>query len=266
MSDEKQTCCQPEESCKDDINDVMSLEDKKKMELDLYLSTCQAADVIPDDFVVKAVKEYLPRSYDGHTHHHAKRELEMGEWLKKGEDTLYNGMIGEAVLELISVFAGQGHSGMSAGVVTSLFTKLSKHEPLGPLTGEDNEWVSDVDKYSKEFAEENGYGYQNKRESAVFKNSKDGTAYYLYAILFREEDGSTFTGNSIEMPDSSMLTSRQYIKGFPFTPKTFYIDVVSKRYKDRDEKLEDINGDWWKHWIKDESQLKEVWEYYDKYK
>lgn len=243
----------------------LSIDDIKKMEAELYLSTCMAAGVKPSKFVEDAIKENLPRSYDGHTYPHAQRELKMGGWLKKGEDTLYDGMVGEAVLELISIFAGQGHSGMSAGIVTSLFSKLSKHQPLGALTGKDDEWESDEEKYGKDWTDENGYGYQNKRESAVFKKGKNTSSYYLYAIVFREEDGQTFTGSGTEMSDGSVLTSRQFIKSFPFTPKTFYIDVISKRYTDKDEKTEDKNGDWWRHWVKDESQLDEVWEYYNRY-
>ena len=44
------------------------------------------------------------------------------------------------------------------------------------------------------------------------------------------------------------------IKGFPFTPKTFYIDVLE----------EEIKKDDWIMWVKDPKQLDEVWEYYKK--
>ena len=42
--------------------------------------------------------------------------------------------------EILLVFSSQGHSGMSAGITTSLVEKLMRYEPIGPLTGEDSEW------------------------------------------------------------------------------------------------------------------------------
>lgn len=50
-----------------------------------------------------------------------KRLDELGMFDK---DSDYDGMIGEAVLELSETFANQGHSGMSATVVTQLFYQL----------------------------------------------------------------------------------------------------------------------------------------------
>jgi len=49
------------------------------------------------------------------------------------------------------------------------------------------------------------------------------------------------------------ILSRQYIKSFPFEPKTFYIDVIEK----------EISKGNWEFIIKDEEQLKEVWNYYE---
>jgi hypothetical protein len=51
-----------------------------------------------------------------------------------------------------------------------------------------------------------------------------------------------------------MIGKRGHIKSFPFTPKTFYIDV-------RDV---EIAKDDWESFIVDPSQLEEVWKYYDK--
>tara|TARA_Y100000296_G_C5133042_1_gene236621 strand:+ start:127 stop:447 length:321 start_codon:yes stop_codon:yes gene_type:complete len=68
---------------------------------------------------------------------YAKQELEAAGLFDKDSD--YDGMLGTAALELVEVFAKQGHSGFSASIVTSLVNKLFKYEPLGPLTGEDYE-------------------------------------------------------------------------------------------------------------------------------
>ena len=52
------------------------------------------------------------------------------------EDSLYGGMLGEAVMELVKVFAHQNHSGLSATLVLHIFNKVAKYNPLTPLTGE----------------------------------------------------------------------------------------------------------------------------------
>jgi hypothetical protein len=46
------------------------------------------------------------------------------------EDSDYEGMLGQAVLELIQVFAKQGHSGASAMRTLELFDQVAKRKPL----------------------------------------------------------------------------------------------------------------------------------------
>jgi hypothetical protein len=188
---------------------------------------------------------------------HAKRELELAGYYK--EDTLYGGMLPKAVLELMEVFSNQGHSGMSAGITISLFSKLARFKNIAPLTGEADEWNDTGESLNK--SEPNGM-YQNNRVSAVFKDGVDGQAYYIDAVVFQgEEEHDSFTG-SVEG-----VTSKQFIKSFPFTPKTFRVDV----YKDHDidkypenEVVEDGAGDKYVYRIKDPKQLEEVYNYYDK--
>ena len=134
---------------------------------------------------------------------HAERELRAAGLFDNDSD--YDGMLGDAVLELIKVFAGQGHSGMSAGIVTSLFEKLARYEPLGPLTGEDDEWV--------QLDYGNNIAAQNKRCGHVFKRA-DGTAYDGEGRVFRESNGACHTSSA----------SRVDIT-FPYTPVTEYVDV-----------------------------------------
>ena len=69
---------------------------------------------------------------------HAKTELEIAGLFDK--DSVYDGALGESVMELIQVFSKQGHSGMSAPLVANLFHKLATYQPLGPITGKDEEW------------------------------------------------------------------------------------------------------------------------------
>jgi len=94
---------------------------------------------------------------------HAENELRIAGLFDKDSD--YGGMLGEAALEIVEVFAKQGHSGMSASMVTSIVEKLMRFEPLTPLTGDDDEWC--------EFSPGK---FQNKRYSSVFKDGKDGVA------------------------------------------------------------------------------------------
>jgi len=62
------------------------------------------------------------------------------------------------------------------------------------------------------------------------------------------------------------IGSSQYIKSFPFEPKTFVIDVDEKEYRKlKDGTLvEEDGGGWRESRVKDPKQLEEVWEYYDR--
>ena len=183
---------------------------------------------------------------------HAKLELQMAGFFDK--DSFYEGMIGEAVMQLMEVFVKQGHSGHSAPIVANLFHKLANYEPLLPITGKDEEW-GDVRDLS-----DGKPWYQNKRCSALFKDGEDGEVYYIDAIVKRDQNGTCWTGRCwINEEDyktgdqSKMISSRGYIKSFPFTPKTFYIDV----------KDVEIEKDDWESFMVDPSQLDEIKEYYN---
>jgi hypothetical protein len=136
---------------------------------------------------------------------HAERELSLIGYDGKDE---YNNMAKAAIMELLTTFANQGHSGFSANYVTDVFNKLARFETLSPLTDEDNEW-NDV----TEMSGDRKTLFQNNRNSAVFKD--DTGCYYIRAIVWVEDDDNTYTNNK----------SRGYIKSFPFTPKTFYVKV-----------------------------------------
>jgi len=105
--------------------------------------------------------------------------------------------------------------------------------------------------------------YQNLRCSALFKNGKNENPYYIDAVVFQGEDEfDLFTGKVED------VNSLQYIKDFPFEPKTFYIDVYKELYnKEKHGKNADIftisNKDY-VYRIKDRKQLEEVYKYYDK--
>jgi hypothetical protein len=178
---------------------------------------------------------------------HAKKEMKIAGLYDKDSD--YGGMLATAIEKLISTHEKEGHSGMSNGMVVSLFSKLARFETITPLKGTEDEWSTEAS------------STQNNRNSAVFKDDK-GT-YAISAIVFREENGTTFTGNSVDLSDGRKIGSKQYFD-MPFTPKSFYVDVISKRYdKNKDGSLTpNPEGDWWEHKVKDESQLDEVYKIY----
>lgn len=175
---------------------------------------------------------------------HAKAEFKALGYipLDQEQEESPNKWIQENVLELIEVFAKQGHSGSSAHFCIEYFRRLASFEPLSPIQCTDDEWTN-----------VHGETYQNKRLSSVFKEEKTGNPYYIYAIVWRDQNGGTFTSNCVFDNKGNQFSSFQYIK-LPFYPKTFYVDVISK----------EVAPDDWESYIKDESQLKEVFEYYDR--
>lgn len=147
----------------------------------------------------------------------------------------------------------------SAGVVEveSFLVELRKllvFEPIMEITGVDSEWVEVAEKDGKPM-------FQNRRCSAIFKDGKDGKAYYIDAVVKRDQRGVCWTGycwlsreDYLSGDRDRMIGSRGYLKSFPFTPKTFYIDV---------EDVE-IARDDWESFVKDPRQLDEVWQCYDR--
>lgn len=115
---------------------------------------------------------------------HAQRELELAKIDGDGDTWMT-----ENVLELIKTFASQGHSGESAPICIQLFSRLASYKPLGPLTGEDNEWMKIAGRKDL---------WQNKRCSHVFKN-KDG-AYNIEGKVFREPNGACYTSGNSRVP------------------------------------------------------------------
>jgi len=130
---------------------------------------------------------------------HARRELPAD-----GEDEMQREM-NRGLLQLLAVFSLQGHSGFSASYATSALEKLLRYQPLGPLTGEPDEWIDHGDGV-----------YQNKRCGHVFKQPDrfNGQAYDLDGRVFREPSGACYTNRNSMVPIT-----------FPYTPKTEYVDV-----------------------------------------
>ena len=94
---------------------------------------------------------------------HAENELKLAGLFDKDSD--YEGMLGDAVLELVKVFAKQGHSGFSANMTLQLFNEVANFKNLTPIGKDKDEWM-DVSEMSSEPM------WQNKRRGTTF--SRDG--------------------------------------------------------------------------------------------
>lgn len=83
----------------------------------------------------------------------------------------------QEVIDLLSLFSLQGHSGVSAAITVRGFTRAANLLPFSPLLFSDNEWT------------ELGNGeYQNKRDSSVFRE-QDGRITDISAITWIEKSG-----------------------------------------------------------------------------
>ncbi len=164
----------------------------------------------------------------------------------------------DEILALVDKFGESDQSGGSApytaAAISQAVKSLCLQNPICPITGIDEEWGERLNVGDPSF--------QNNRLSAVFKKGKNGRPYYLNAIVFKGQSGSCFTG-SVELKNGNTIESRQFIK-LPFKPKTFYIDVIETEWADKDEKVKKVGGGWWTSVVKDEKQLEEVFEYYEK--
>jgi hypothetical protein len=121
---------------------------------------------------------------------HAKRELELA-W-PTGQCEMQDAIKAD-ILALVETFAEQGHSGTTAPYCLQYFQRLANFKNISPLTGADSEWV------------EVGHNiFQNNRCGEVFKEGKDGQAYWSNGKIFREPDGCCYSSRDsrvdIEFP------------------------------------------------------------------
>lgn len=106
---------------------------------------------------------------------HAERELKLAGLDQPDAD--YGGMLAPAVMELITTFSDQGHSGQSAMIVATLFARLVQWRPLSPLTDDPDEWLEvSKEMLTKAEIKEGKRIWQSKRAPACF--SRDGGKTY----------------------------------------------------------------------------------------
>lgn len=181
------------------------------------------------------------------------------------------------ILALCRKFSKSGQSGHSApytaSVICQTLEKLLMQEPLSPIMGSEDEWT---DKYRFHDADETRL---NLRCSSILKDVNTGIAYYLDAIVFQER--CTITNDELEEgeePDPALpfsywsnhggtvdgVKSTRIIE-FPFTPKTFFVEVVKEFLPDEHDEepfFEGNDGKKFRYHIKDRSQLDEALKHY----
>jgi len=110
----------------------------------------------------------------------AREELEQAGLFDKDSD--YDGMIGQAVMNLIDEFSKQGHSGFSTRMVSTIFDRLLRSKPLSPLTSNPTEWMQ----VSEDMCGKGTVLHQSRRSPSCF--STDGGVTYYDLDEFSEED------------------------------------------------------------------------------
>lgn len=184
------------------------------------------------------------------THKFAEQELRILS--QSSTDPENRPVIEEFIPEILALVEKFGNSGQSGGsapftaqALSQAVEKLCLQKPICPITGIDEEWV-DV----SGFGGDKNTTYQNSRCSALFKNS-DNRAYYLDAIIWKTQKGHTYSGSAY-LPNGDKIRSRQFVRDFPFDPKTFVVEINDV----------DLGNYEYKFIIDDESQLEKVFEYY----
>ena len=188
------------------------------------------------------------------TYNHAKNELDILTNISADLDN--RPIIEQFKDEILAICEKFGNSGQSGGSAPYTATALANaikslclFEPITPITGVDDEWF-EVTHMS--VGDDSGIIFQNKREGSIFKDGVDGKPYYLDAIVWVDKNGHRWSGCAT-MPDGTQLLSRCEIKSFPFTPKTFCINV---------DDIEDPKDNW-TFILRDEAQLTPVKDYYN---
>ena len=147
---------------------------------------------------------------------HAKHELELaGMYDDSDENGKYNKLVADAVLELVTKFAKQGHSGFSASMVREIFSKVSSFQTLTPITSNIDEW-SDVSHYG-DMAPDTMW--QNKRNPAVFSYDKGKTWKSVdESIIKKLEDSLVETAENIY--PSKFMMFEEFKNPFPHQIKS----------------------------------------------
>lgn len=187
------------------------------------------------------------------TQRHAVKELDI--LLKSATDPDNRPIIEPFIPEILALAEKFGLSGQSGGsapftatAIAQAIKKLLLQEPICPMTGIDEEWMG-----VGHLSDDSDILFQSNRCSNLFKGS-NGRAWYLDAIIWKDQKGYAFNGGAL-LKNGDKMRSPQYVKRWPFTPKTFYIDVIRKEIAPGDFECT----------VKNEKQLARVFKHYDRF-
>lgn len=130
---------------------------------------------------------------------HAETELRLAGLYDKDSD--YDGMLAPAVMDMIYVFASDGHSGFSAMRTLDLFDTLARYKTLTPLTSNPGEWMEVTCGQEKR-------QWQNRRDSRCFSDD-GGKTWYNYedcSFLVETKFGGRFTCGRLSDEDLKEAT------------------------------------------------------------
>lgn len=105
------------------------------------------------------------------------------------------------IIDLLSMFYTQGHSGMSAPIAARIFNNAVNFRILSPLKFTDEEWGKSLS-YKED-------SYQNSRMSSVFK--ENNKIYDIDAMTFIEKSGYRF-----DMSINNIVECEYASKGYGF--------------------------------------------------
>ena len=144
---------------------------------------------------------------------HAWREFKAAGWLdENGEfkDRLQK-LICEHVLRLLKEFDNEGHSGSTAPYAIGLFKELASFEPIVPIQGTDDEWVS----VGTGVLQNNRCGHIFKSDDRFMGQAYDAEAIIFYDVMQHGEDGAEYKSYYSCGESAQPIT-------FPYTPKKEY--------------------------------------------
>lgn len=125
------------------------------------------------------------------------------------KDSDYNGDLGKAVIDLITLFSSQGHSGYSADYVRLIFNRLSNFKPINaienPLTTQEFTDTSDL------YSDGTGGHYQSNILFNMFSDDYGKSWFLNLPIPKKDKNGNTFTDYK-----------KVIVKKFPFYYEDYY--------------------------------------------
>lgn len=172
------------------------------------------------------------------------KELELAGMLSDNTDVNIQNA-SKLALELIQKLESDGHDYNIQKLATDLMWKLVNGKLLSPLS--DDNWIEYMTDY-----------YYHQRCKDLIKTPYDRFLYNK-AIVFSDNTGTPWTGwvwldkeAAINKDLSKKINSYQRIKGFPFTPKSFFVNVSNVEV-----------GDEIQVFVTNPESLYDVWDYYN---